>query len=181
MVRKDKSKGHWTCKRDLYDWWKRQIKSGATYHHRYFNIMCLAIYAAMSGIPEEELREDAAKLIPFMNDIYPEDPFSESDVESALECYDERYCTFPIDDISRLSGIVIQKNKRNGRKQAVHLQRARAVQQIDYPDGEWRSGNGRKSKEPIVRQWRSDHPEGRKADCIRETGLDRKTVSKYWD
>ena len=183
VVGKDKSKGHWTCKRDLYDWWIRQIRAGATYHHRYFNIMCLAIYAVKSGIPEEELREDATNLIPFMNDIYPEDPFRESDMESALECYDERYCTFPIEDISRLSGILIQKNKRNGRKQAVHLMGARAIQEINDKVNEtnWRSGNGRKSKESIVRQWRSDHPEGRKADCIRETGLSKPTVYKYWN
>ena len=39
---------------------------------------------------------------------------------------------------------------------------------------------GRHSKEEIVKEWRSQHPEGRKADCIRETGLDKKTVYKWW-
>lgn len=181
VVEGDSTRGHWTCKRDLYDWWKRQIRVGASFHHRYFNIMCLAIYAVKSGISEEELRSDAMGLIPFMNDIYPEESFTEVDVESALECYDERYCTFPIDDISKLSGIQIKKNKRNGRKQAVHLQRARAVQMIDYPDGEWRNKEGRPDRRAEVIQWRSDHPEGIKADCIRDLKIDRKTVSKYWD
>ncbi len=180
IVNGDRSRKYWTCKRDLYDWWKRKILEGATYHHRYFSIMCLAIYAIKSGISEEELRNDAMSLIPFMNNIYPAAPFLAKDVESALECYDERYSTFPIDDISRLSDIPIQKNKRNGRKQELHLQRARAVQMIDYPNGEWREGNGRKSKEPIVQEWQASHPDGIKADCIRDTGLDRKTVSKYW-
>ena len=32
----------------------------------------------------------------------------------------------------------------------------------------------------IVYEWRSAHPEGRKVDCIRETGLDKKTVYKWW-
>ena len=117
-----------------------------------------------------------------MNDIAPEEPFTESDVESALECYDERYVTFPIEDISRLSGILIQRNKRNGQKQADHLEEARAIRDIrSRRRGEaWDAHNGRKSKEPIVRQWREHNPDRRKADCIRETGLDRKTVSKYW-
>ena len=32
-----------------------------------------------------------------------------------------------------------------------------------------------------VYEWRQQHPEGRKADCHRETGLDPKTVRKWWD
>ena len=183
VVEGDSTRGHWTCKRDLYDWWKRQIRVGASFHHRYFNIMCLAIYAVKSGISEEELRSDAMGLIPFMNDIYPEESFTEVDVESALECYDERYCTFPIDDISKLSGIQIKKNKRNYQKQRDHLEEARAIRDIrSRRRGEtWDAHNGRKSRRAEVIQWRSDHPEGIKADCIRGLKIDRKTVSKYWD
>lgn len=182
----DKSKGCWTCKRDLYDWWKRQIRVGATFHHRYFNIMCLAIYAVKAGIDEEELERDALQLIPFMNDIAPTEPFTESDVESALECYDERYATFPIEDISRLSGIPIQRNRRNGQKQADHLEEARAIRDIRAKRrGEaWDAHNGRKkgsgSKEDIVREWRLKNPNRRKADCVRETGLSKPTVYKHW-
>ena len=176
----DRSRGRWTTKRDLYDWWKRQIKAGASFHHRYFNIMCLAIYAVKAGIEEEELRRDAFDLIPFMNGIAPDAPFTVEDVESALECFDERYVTFPIDDITRLSGIPIQKNKRNGRKQKDHLRRIRLLRDLDHPDDSWMNKDGRPKKDKEVEAWQMQHPEGRKADCIRETGLDRKTVSKYW-
>ena len=176
-------KGHWTCKRDLYDWWKRMIKAGATYHHRYFVTMCLAIYAVKSGISWEELRSDVEKLIPVLSAIYPPEPFTRADADSALECYDERYVTFPIEDISRLSAIPIQKNKRNGRPQKVHLMMTRSIQQIGDQVNEtnWRDGNGRKSKRDEVRKWRQSHPDGRKVDCIRETGLGKTTVYKYWE
>lgn len=182
IVDGDKSKGCWTCKRDLYDWWKRQIRTGATFHHRYFNIMCLAIYAVKAGIDEKELERDALQLIPFMNDIAPTEPFTESDVESALECYDERYATFPIEDISRLSGIPIQRNRRNGQKQADHLEEARAIRDIRAKRrGEsWDAHNGRKSQREKVIQWRVHHPDGKKADCIRETGLSKSTVYRHW-
>ena len=40
----------------------------------------------------------------------------------------------------------------------------------------WTDNNGRPDKSMIVYEWRSAHPEGRKVDCIRETGLDKKTV-----
>ncbi len=165
----------------LYDWWKRKIEVGATYHHRYFNIMCLAIYGAKCDKPYEEVEADALEYIPFMNSINQDEPFTEEDVMSALECYDARYATFPIDDIVKISGIEIVKNKRNGRKQAEHLKRARAVQAIDYPAGEWRNQDGRPSAEQIVKEWKEKNPGATKADCIRETGLSKPTVYKWWD
>ncbi len=58
------------------------------------------------------------------------------------------------------TGIQIEKNKRNFRKQALHLERARAVQNIDYPCGEWRNKEGRPDKLSVVTEWRSEHPEG---------------------
>ena len=33
----------------------------------------------------------------------------------------------------------------------------------------------------IVQKWKSEHPEGKKADCIRDTGLDKKTIYKWWN
>ena len=38
----------------------------------------------------------------------------------------------------------------------------------------------RKNKADIVKKWRVKNPDGRKADCIRDTGLDKKTVYKWW-
>ena len=40
---------------------------------------------------------------------------------------------------------------------------------------------GRSTKEIEVQQWRYEHPTGSKADCIRDTGLSRPTVKKYWN
>lgn len=176
----DTKKGYWTCKRDLYDWWKRKIEQGATFHHRYFAIMCLAIYAVKSGISESEVTNDAFSYIQFMNDIAPTEPFTESDVISALECYDERYCTFPINDIIKLSGIKFEKNKRNGRKQSTHIKRITLLRDSDYPNGEWRNKDGRPNMKHIVSEWRAANPTGCKADCIRETGLSKPTVYKHW-
>ena len=172
--------GHWTCKRDLYDWWKRQIEIGAAHHHRYFCIMCLAIYAVKSGIEYEEVERDSLDLITFMNLIVPDDPFTEADVRSALECYDERYCRFPIDDISKISGIVIQKNKRNGRKQSVHVRRMTLLRDDDYPDGSWRNAEGRPKKEDQVTDWIRSHPDGSVSECAKDLQISRTTVYKYW-
>ena len=47
-------------------------------------------------------------------------------------------------------------------------------------DREWRIGNGRPSAEQTVLEWQEKYPEGKKADCIRETGLSKKTVYRWW-
>ena len=40
--------------------------------------------------------------------------------------------------------------------------------------------DGRPTAEQTVREWQESHPAGKKADCIRETGLSKPTVYKWW-
>ena len=185
IVNGEHEKGHWKCKRDLYDWWIRKLLhpvDGATYGHRYWCIMMLVIYAVKCGIPYEEVKKQAYDLVSELNSRKPDQPFTVDDVNSALECYDVQFATFPIDDISRLSGISIEKNKRNGLKQKQHLYLARRrkedMKAIDLP---MKAPEGRPPQEQTVREWRRLHPNGKKADCIRETGLSKPTVYKWWE
>lgn len=182
-VVKKEPKGSWTCKRDLYNWWLRQIQSGASHGHRYFCIMALAIYGVKCGVPFEEVKKDAYGLIPFLNSLKADEPFRECDVNSALECYDSNYVTFPRDEISKLTAITIQSNKRNGRKLEAHIKMVNATRKFrrDVLNEDEYGKNGRKSKQDVVQQWRLEHPEGRKADCVRDTGLTKPTVYKWWD
>ena len=110
-------------------------------------------------------------------------------MKSAMECYDERYHTFPIKDIVKISGIDVPTNKRNFRKQAQHVKIMNAIREIEYPEGEWRNANGRpkgsknkiNTKQEVVVQWRKDNPAGKKMECHKDTGLSRVTIDKYWD
>lgn len=173
----------WTTKRDLYDWWKRRIEKEVKVGHRYYCMMCLAVYARKAGISREELEKDAFELAPYF-DTYTKSEdnyFTDGDVLDGLQAYDDKYMTFPINSISKLTDIPIQKNKRNYRKQSEHLLRARTVQALDYPNGEWRKGNGRKAKDQIVAEWRHYNPQGKKIQCHRETGLSRVTIDKHWN
>lgn len=180
---KQMPKGSWICKRDLYEWWKQKIYSEIVEGHRYYGVMCLAIYAKKCGVSREELEEDAFGMIKRLDKLTKEEDnhFTEDDVLSALELYNDNYITFPIETISSLTNVRIDRNKRNGRKQVVHLQRARVVQNIDYPNGEWRIGNGRPSAEPVIRKYLKKHPNATKAEVIRETGLAKNTVYKHYD
>ena len=114
-----------------------------------------------------------------MNNIAPDHPFTIADCDSALECYDDRYATFPIDDIEKLSDIRITKNKRNGRKQELHLKIARASKEILKAEGQLKR-EGRPDKQLDVQMWRALHPEGKKSECMRDTGISRPTIDKYW-
>lgn len=164
----------------LYDWWKVKLENGASFGHRYFCIMALTIYAIKNDVPLEQLKKDAYGLIPFLNGLHEQEPFTKSDVDSALECYDNRYATFPIDDISKLTAIAITKNKRNGRKQKDHVKIMNFIRDEVNNNKDWRNKEGRPTKQSIVEQWQQSNPNGRKADCIRDTGLSKPTVYKYW-
>lgn len=170
----------------LYDWWLNQLQTGATVGHRYFCVMILAIYAAKCDVPKDRLEQDAADLIPYLDSMGDPvtDPFTAADVSSALECYDDRYATFPLRDIEKLSAIDIPRNKRNGQKQEWHLEDMRTKKANMKRRGQPFKNNkpeGRPSKRSIVLEWRQQYPDGRKAECQRETGLSKPTVYKWWD
>lgn len=164
----------------LYDWWKRQIGQ-VTGGHRYFFLMCLVIYACKCDVSKKKLEADMQEMFEELKTISHENPFTQEDVSSAMECYSKDYYNFTIDDIELLSGVRIEKNKRNGRKQADHIRLMNFVRDEINHNTNWRDGNGRPSKQMIVYDWQRTHPEGRKIDCIRETGLSKPTVLKWWD
>lgn len=187
VVGKDKTRAQWDISGKvhgadpwaLYHWWLDRVREGATFGHRYFAVMCLAIYGVKCSVPFEKVKEDVYSLIPFLDELNPREPFTQSDVDTALECYDSRYCTFPIKDIAKLSGIDIPRNKRNGRKQSTHIKYMNHQRAFKVDMGECTNG-GRPTSQNIVQEWQVEHPSGRKVDCARETGLDPKTVRKWW-
>lgn len=171
----------WHVKRDLYDWWKKQWLHSTT-GHRYFYVMCLAIYAAKCGVGRQELRRDAMELRERLDDISPDDgsnPFTATDINAALKAYDDKYVTFTRDSISELTAITITPNRRNYRRRADHLFRVRAVQNALDPDGHWREGNGRPSKEKLVRDYVARHPQESPTQIARALHVSRPTVYKY--
>lgn len=177
-IRQVENKG-WKTKRDLYDWWLRQIKEGAAPGHRYFCVMALAIYAVKAGISKEELEKDAYALIPYLDGLVKNKPFTKEDCDSALESYDHKYITFPRKDIQKLTGIEIPKNKRNYRIQAIHLKGARAIQDISDANGDWRNKKGAPTKETIINEFIKNNPGMSVTNIAKELGVSRTTVYKY--
>ena len=177
----------WHIKRDLYDWWLRKIKEGASVGHRYSCLCVLASYAVKCDIPEDELFTDAFSLLQFLDDMSDDEHnrFTKRDIMDAMQFYQENYVTYSRREAERVSAISMPANKRNGLKQKQHLYLARRrkedMKAIDLsmksPEGRPK-GSGEKSK--IVEEWQRQHPDGKKIECERETGLSRHTVLKWW-
>ncbi len=177
----------WHVKEDLYQWCKRKIVTDATYGHRYFCIMTLAIFAVKCGIYDRDrVKNDALDLLEYLNSLNPSAPFTEQDIDSALECMDLRYVTFPRKDLEKLSAIKMPANKRNGRTREVHLAGARAIQKIndEFNGTNWRTGNGRPDLRWLVRDYAYDNyfSTGKKvnnSEIARALQVSRSTVVKW--
>lgn len=188
VVQKKRVGRKWHVNRAVYDWWHNTLLSAGDeikVHHRYWCILTLVIYAVKCDIPRDEVLADALALVPKM-DSYTDtedNRFTEDDVHDAMLAYDENYNKWPIKTIEDTTLFRIERNRRNGRPQEEHVKMMSLIRDnISFPDGSWRKGNGRKAQGDIVRQWREENPNNNnKSQCAKETGLSRPTVRKWWD
>lgn len=170
----------WPVKEDLYRWWLRKVPEQAAPGHRYFCVMALAVFAAKCGIADVgRVRADAMSLLPALNRFPGCAPFTERDIDSALECLDERYVTFPRRDLERLTAVSMPPNKRNGRKQVQHMAVMRAIQGVTDPDGSWRNKDGAPKKRDAVVAYAAAHPDANHSQIARALGVSRPTVIKW--
>jgi len=107
-------------------------------------MLAMVIYAVKCDYPKKDLKKDLNAIYERLKDVKHSNDLCLNDVKSALEAYDDTLATYPRYDIERKTGIRIDANKRNYRKQSVHLEIARRIQEVIQPN--WRNGNGRKSK-----------------------------------
>ena len=176
--------GRWEVKEDLYNWWIRKIREGATFRHRYFCLMALAIFAVKCGITDRErVKADMEALVPFLDSVDPEHPFGQDgEVDAALECLDLRYVTFPRADLDRITKIDMPANKRNGRTQTLHLKIARANLEILNEDaGHPLQGRpkGSGEKRDLIRRYAISNPGVNHSEIARSLNVSRSTVVKW--
>lgn len=185
IVRGEK-KGRWVCDEDVYNWWLNRIKNETKVGHRYYCMMILVIYAIKCDIPEEKVEKDCYDLLDLFEEMTTNEDnhFTEKDVIDALQVYqDFGYVTYPINSIVNRSGLQIEKNKRNGRKKSAHVEYMNEIRKFKIRQNECSAGGRPKGsdKSEIVRNWQLNNPKGTKAACIRETGLSKNTVYKWWN
>lgn len=200
ILRKERVGRKWHVKRDVYDWWLRRLRDTddeIKVHHRYWCILTLVVYAVKCDIPREEVYADACSLVDKMDSYTEEEDnhFSVEDVDDAMKAYDNNYNKWPIHTIETTTLLHVERNRRNGLKQDMHLLLARQRQDTMRKvqgKGDWREGNGRhkesfvsaenSKKAQRITQWRKEHPDSKnKSACARDLSLSRNTVIKWWD
>jgi hypothetical protein len=175
-----KHKGH---KGDeIYNWWLSKIDH-AKGGHRYYFMMMMAVYARKSDpavVPYSRLEKDMQEAFEILRNTEHGNELTQEDVNAALRAYDKNYYNFALNDIEKLTNIRVERNKRNGRKQAAHIEVMNAMKAVKKQLGEV-ANEGRPSALETVAEYRFYNPDAKKADCIRETGLSKPTVYKWWD
>lgn len=184
-VVKKQPRGTWTARKELFYWWLERLKKEATVGHRYYCCMCLAVYAKKSGVDREELEEVAFGLVDSLEELTNEDDnhFTREDILAALEMYNDNYIRFPIDSITKLTQIPIEKNKHNWRKREVHLQivnNTRKFRRDVLQENEYEL-SGRPSKAYEVFRWKRENPNGTVKECAADLDIGLSTVYKYWN
>lgn len=187
---RSKKKRTWTCNEALYEWWKNKIFTKVKVGGRYFSIMALCAYGLKCGISERQIKQDAYSFWEHLESLTDDENnhFTKEDVKDALKALkanNKLLSTMASREwIEKQTKVSIPPNKRNGRKQVVHLKIARFVLEMMNEEREkplQGRPKGSGTKRITVFRWRQGNPDGRKADCVRETGLTKPTVYKWWN
>lgn len=182
-----KERGHYVQDRRLYEWWKRKMREEVRSGGRYYSIMALCSFGLKCGVSDKEIKKDAKSFLEYFESITEDENnhFTLQDINDALKALRKgnRDLTLHatrkwIEESAKVN--LTPQIRRNGRKQADHLELARAARDINQRRNgtKW---NGRKSKAAAVQAWRAENPDGTKAQCIRETGISKMTVYKHWE
>lgn len=196
-----RSRDTWKLSPKLYEWYFEEAQKDPFVGCRYHRVHALAQFALKCNIGFDKLQKDAEVLYLLYKDIDNKEPFTRAEFLKALNEY------FNPQSIrsSRKwveSNAAIKMNppaKRNGnnRKDHLHADRVKNEKNIPVPNvckqnreavlAYMRENGlitgrpvGSGTKQEIVQQWQKDNPDGKKADCIRETGLSKPTVLKWW-
>lgn len=183
VVQGEEKEGYDT-NRGAYESWLSRIEDEAVVHGRYFAVLALVAYAVKCNVPLEDLERDAYALVPALDKLSddPGNRFTDYDVACALSAYGSNDLRFWKNEyMCRRAKIAPHANKHNGRPQALHLEGARAIQEInDKANGTcWRDGNGRKPKRDEIRAYAAEHPEASQRAIAKALGVSPTTVNKW--
>lgn len=185
----------------LYEKFLNRVHHEAKVGSRYHCMCVLFADAALGGIPFDEAYKAAVHEIDFLNrDVEEGDEknlFTQNDVDCATKYYNTEFGNWmTLERVESMTGFRYERNKRNHNTQADHLKMARYMRdEVRGKKDTWRNTDGRPkgskdsykrhriadSSEQTVRSYLLDHPEAKKAEVIRGTGLSKPTVYKWYD
>lgn len=158
---------------------------------RYYSMLALTMVARKCTYPKEQLEQDLMELLQHYNRIGKY--MGHSEVRKALKAYNPKALQCPSEQLEIWFGWEFdrlrqkQKERQKVKPKQTNLSRteimekARKIQDVYFPEGEWRNTAGAPTKEQAIRAWRFANPDGKPKDCIRETGISKNTVYKWWN
>lgn len=165
--------------RAFFDYSLKNCEGKTKEGHRYMSMCALSVIAWKCGVSEDELRSGLLSLLPTYNRGAAR-RIHESEIDSALKMYHPKAMDTPRVVLEGWIGWEYKPTKRNGRNRAEHLRRARLVQTIDFPNGEWRNSKGKPSARQTVIEYTKAHPDATKTEVKKATGLTYPTIRKYY-
>lgn len=169
----------WHCHEGFYHYALNGVKNQTMEGNRYTSMCALAVIAWKCGISYDILKQDLYSLLPLFNER-GNNEVKPREVVSALKMYNDKAMLTPRARLEDWQGWKYEGQKRNYRKQEIHLFLARNQKAALKMLGEMKP-EGRPSACDIVLSWKKQHPDGRKIDCIKETGLAKSTVYRWWN
>ncbi|MBR3603824.1 MAG: hypothetical protein IKL48_03985 [Elusimicrobiaceae bacterium] len=178
----------WSTNRAFYDCALRNCREKTKEGNRYMSMCALSVIAFkcskynhknLNPVTREELERDLLSLLPGYNKDANR-MIKEKEIYSAMKMFNNRAMLTPKARLEDWQGWKYTPIKRNGRKRADHIVVMNTMKSLKKQLGE-DVKDGRPSAKEKVQQFRAEHTEATKAECIRVTGLSKPTVYKWWN
>lgn len=190
----------------LYHWWIRQKKK-IVGGHRYFFLMCMAIYADKCNVPKKQLVKDMQEIFDEIAAIPHKNELTKDDMKAALEAYSKEYYYTTIEEVNYWTNVGIERNKKRSsnkyseymrKDQKTHLQAPYWIKKdgkkvpndckvhrefaLKIAQEEGRVGRPKKSSKQreMIADYQKDHPDATPKQCMADTGISRNTVYRWW-
>lgn len=170
----------WSSNPKFYKYALKNCEAKTREGNRYTSMCALTVIAWKCNVPQSKVEQDLKALLPIYNKGAKR-IIKENEIYSALKMYNPKAMLTQRARLEDWQGWEYKPIKRNGRKRTQHLQLARGIRELKKSMGEKVSGGGRPTKLGIVAAWRIANPNGKKEECIRDTGLGKSTVFKWWN
>lgn len=185
----------WRTNRAFYDCALQNCRAKTKEGNRYTSMCALSVIAWKCNVPQEELEKDLLSLLPDYNKGATRQ-IKEKEIYSAMKMYNSKAILTQRERLEDWQGWEYNPIPRNKRKQAEHLHAEYWINEKGRPEVNTCKQNrelalkfmrdngeikGRPKAEQMVKEWREKNPDGTKAECIKETGLSKPTVYKWWE
>lgn len=160
----------WTCKPDLFEWFKRQIYGNVDNENLKASVfVAIAAYAVKSGISKKIFMDTLGEFATELAHRFIPEEIKEQITDAwffyTYQSYWLKRCK--IEQLSEDCGFEIKQKPRNHGKD--HKSRTEHCQEM----------NAARKLEKAVLDWMSSHPGKKKIDCANALGISPSTVTKW--